>query len=584
MEVRSMLKKFLKYFKGNVWLLVVSLLSALIYVGCMIAIPYLVGKSIDMFTLYSETSDEVYMNYVFYIILIMTFLIVFGFVFDFIFENSLGRLSYKIAYKVRKEVYDKYNSVSIKTLDNMKMGDLLQRNILDVELLLNGLISSISKFFVGVITICATIVFMFIINYLMALVVVVLTPLSFFVSRFVSKKCNKYFKQQSKDSSVVNSDSLEVFSNLKLVQSFNYQDKAYETFEKHNATLYESGQKAMFSSSWVNPSTRLVNNIIYCIVGIVGIILFIYQPNIGFVVTIGAIASFLSYTMQYTKPFNEISSVVSEIGLAKSSFKRITSFLYEKDDIDEGTIEDIKEIETIEFKNVCFSYVPNKKLIENFSVKVKKGMKVAIVGPTGCGKTTMINLLMRFYDPTSGEILINGIDSRKLTKETLREHFKMVLQDSWIFNGTIFENVRYSVIDAIKEDVVDACKKANCDGFINTLPKGYDTMVGKSFLLSEGEKQLICISRCMLSLSDVVILDEATSSVDSRTEMKISKAFDELIKGKTAFVIAHRLSTIINSDLILVMKDGNIIEQGTHKELLKNGSFYPVLYMSQFEH
>lgn len=578
------MNKFFKYLKKDLHKLILSLFFALVYVSCSLAIPFLVGKCVDCFDLFIKTNQHIYMEQSSTYIHVMALLLVLDIIFEYFFEFILGFISYKVSYRIRHDIYKKYNSVSIKQIDSMKMGDLLQRNIGDVENVLNGLQSTMNRLILGIINIIATIIFMFVINYIMALTVVVLTPISIFVSKFVSKRCAKYFKEQSKCAANVSSNSLEIFDNLKLVQSFNYQDRAYEKFLTCNKDFYKAGQHAMFSSSWVNPSTRLVNNIIYCIVSIVGIILLIFEPNVGVTITIGGIASFLSYTMKYSKPFNEVSSVMAEIGTAVSSFKRISSFVILQDDIDKGKIDSIDEIKSIEFDNVCFSYFPDKELIKNFNAKITKGMKVAIVGPTGCGKTTMINLLMRFYDPINGSIKINGIDSREYTKKALRDKFKMVLQDSWIFDGTIYENVSYSTDNCTREEVISACKKAKSDGFINMLNKGYDTFVGSNSSLSDGEKQLICISRCMLSISDVVILDEATSSIDSRTEIKISKAMDELIKGKTSFVIAHRLSTIVNSDLILVMKDGDIIEQGKHEDLLKqNDSFYKKLYISQFE-
>ena len=426
---------------------------------------------------------------------------------------------------------------------------------------------------------------MLIVNWILAIGVIILTPLSILMSRFVSKFSHKHFKKQSELQASISSISLETLNNIDVIQSLNHEDKSIDLFKAKNEELHKEGIVSQFSASWVNPSTRLVNNTIYVIIGIAGIIMIPYSVELALVLavmSVGKLSSFLSYTTQYSKPFNEVSGVANEYENAKASFKRVNDFMNLDFDINEGK-EEIENIDKIEFSHTYFSYNENQKLIEDFNLVINKGEKVAIVGPTGAGKTTMINLLMRFYDPKDGDIKINNISYRDISKESLRKNIGMVLQDTWIFSGTIFDNVRYLKQDASLEEVKEACRKAHADIFIETLPDSYGTYINAKNGLSEGQKQMIAIARVMLLNPNMVILDEATSNIDTRSEKLITDAFDNMMKEKTSIVIAHRLSTIEQADTIIVMKDGGIVETGNHKDLMKKQGFYYTLYSSQYK-
>ncbi len=434
----------------------------------------------------------------------------------------------------------------------------------------------------GVLAIVITIIMMFITNWILALGVILLSPLSLIVSRFVANFSHRYFKKQAKLQSELNGLSMEAINNSDLLQSLNFQDDSLMKFQSQNEELRKEGKIALFSASWTNPTTRLVNNTIYCLIGISGIIMIPFTATYPILsMTIGKLSSFLSYTTSYTKPFNEISGVLSEYETAVFSFKRINDFLNKEDDVDEGTM-DIENIQEMKFDRMWFSYEPEQKLIEDFNEVIHKGDSVAIVGPTGAGKSTLINVLMRFYDPTKGAILYNGMKGTDIKKSSLRANFGMVLQETWIFSGTVMENVRYAKPSATDEEVKAACKKAHADFFINTLPYGYETKVSAKEGLSEGERQMLTIARVMLLEPDIVILDEATSNVDTRTEKLITDAFDAIMKDRTSIVIAHRLSTIQKASLILVLKDGHVIETGNHQTLMTKKGFYYSMYSSQF--
>lgn len=568
--------RFFNYLKPMKTTLVLVFITALIFVTSQLSQPFLMGKAIN----YALDNNTM----VFYILALTSFLLsLFGAISDFFFEYSVGKMTQKMIYEMRIDVYKKINSISVATMFKESNGDMVQLEIGDVENVSNGLIAVFKSLIEGILMIAITIVMMFTVNWILALGVLLLSPLSIIMSKFVASFSHKYFKKQALIQSELTSISLECISNIELVQSLNFQSSTYSQFENKDEELRKEGKIAQFSASWTNPSTRLVNNTIYAIIGIAGIIMISFSAQYPILnMSIGSLSAFLSYTTQFSKPFNEISSVLSEYETALFSFKRISSFLEKDDDIDNGT-QDISNISEIKFENMYFSYEENQKLIENFTETVKKGEKVAIVGPTGAGKSTLINVLMRFYDPTSGSILFNGIKGIDIKKENLRKNFGMVLQETWIFKGTILENVRYSKPDASDEEVKLACKKAHADSFIMTLPEGYETIVDNKHGLSEGEKQMLTIARVMLLQPDIVILDEATSNVDTRTEKLITDAFDKLLEGKTSIVIAHRLSTIKNADLILVLKDGHIIEQGKHKELLEKQGFYYSMYSSQFK-
>ena len=583
MNSKILLKKYIDSQKKGV---ILSFVFVALFLASQLTIPFLIGKSIDalgtiengIFTFSINT------NQVIIYLSICIVLAIIGVFADFLFEYKVGIISQEVVKDLRVKVYNKINSVSIETIHNKEVGDLLQLEITDIENIATGIYSVLKQLVQGVLQIFITIILMFVTNWILALGVLVLSPLSIIVSKFVASFSHKYFAKQSKMMSKLNTYSLETINNTELVQSLNYQNEAIKEFTKRDDDLRKTSKVAQFSASWTNPSTRLVNNIIYCLIGIAGIILIIFSPTVSlFNMSIGRLSTFLTYTNQYTKPFNEISSVLAEFETAKYSFNRIANFLNISDDIDEGKNILDDQIEKIKFEHMSFSYNKDKKLIEDFNCTIKKGMKVAIVGPTGAGKSTLINVLMRFYDPCSGRVLINGKDYLTIKKEELRKHFSMVLQETWIFKGTIEDNIKYAKDDASSEEVKNAVKESHADSFIYTLPFGLDTQVSSKEGLSEGEKQMLTIARIMMVKNEIVILDEATSNVDTMTEKRINDAFDKLLEGKTSIVIAHRLSTIMKADIILVIKDGQIIEQGNHHDLMNKQGFYYQLFTSQFK-
>lgn len=573
-------ERFMKYLLPHKGRIIVILLFTLLFVFAQLTQPYFIGVALD-----HATNEEI--NEFYKLLIVATSECVIGVIANFVFGYEIGVLCQKMITNMRNDIFTKLNSVSIETIHNKKAGDLLQLEIGDIEHVMNGLSATFKSLIEGVLAIIITIVMMFMVNWILAIGVIVLSPLSILASRFVAKFNHSHFKKQAELQAELNSISHEAIRNNDVLQAFSSQDEVVDRFIKQDDKLRKEGKIAQFSASWINPTTRLVNNTIYAIIGIAGIIMISMSEIEGAVLlglfasmSIGKLSSFLSYTNQYTKPFNEISGVVSEYESASFSFNRINNFLNEDNDINDGNKE-IESIDTIEFKDVDFSYTKDKELIKNFNLIINKGQKIAIVGPTGAGKTTLVNLIMRFYDVTKGELLINGINNKEITKSSLRKCFGMVLQETWIFKGTIMDNVRYVNKDASDEDVINACKRAHADKFIQTLPYGYQTKVSAKEGLSEGEKQLIAIARVMLLEPEIVILDEATSNVDTRTEKLVSKAFDALLENKTSIVIAHRLSTIMEADVILVVKDGNIIEQGSHNELLDKKGFYYSMWSSQ---
>jgi len=581
MEIKERLKNYLLPEKKAI---ILSFISVLVFLISQLMVPYLVGKSLDAL---GKVTDGIFIinvntNLIALYLSICLGLAVLGVFFDYIFEYQVGVMTQHAVKRIRDDVFKKFNSISIRDVDSDTIGNLVQYEIGDVENIANGIYSVFKQLVQGVLTILITVVMMFTVNWILALGVIILSPLSILVSKFVATFSHKHFKKQAQLMSDLNSLSLESINNASTIQSLNYQERSLDEFKKRDEKLRKEGQVAQFSASWTNPSTRLVNNTIYAIIGISGIIMIMYTASYPILaMTIGSLSSFLSYTTEYTKPFNEISSVVSEFETASFSFKRINSFLNKEDDIDTGKKE-VKGIKEISFNDMSFAYEKGQHLIEDFSQTIKEGEKVAIVGPTGAGKTTLINVLMRFYDPVKGDVTYNGIKGTDIRKSSLRSNFGMVLQDTWVFKGTILENVRYAKSDASDEEVIEACKKANADNFIKTLPDGYNTMISSKAGLSEGERQLLTIARVMLLDPNIVILDEATSNVDTRTEKKIGEAFDKMMAKKTSIVIAHRLSTIKGADLILVLKDGHIIEKGNHETLMNKKGFYCSLYNSQF--
>ena len=575
MDTKKRLMTYLKPLRGA---LIVATIFSLLFVIAQISQPFLLGRALDAS---KENNKELFNIYVFIALGLAVLGTISAYVFEVIVMNSVQ----KAIKHTRDDIYQKINSIAVKDFDKKYRGDLLLLEIRDMENFAAGLFAVFKTLIQGVFTVVITIVMMLMVNWILAIGVIILSPLSMLMARFVSRFSSKHFKKQSELQARISSISLETLNNIDIVQSLNNEEKALETFNNNNEILKKEGVVASFSASWVNPSTRLVNNTIYVIIGIVGIIMLSYNSDLVAlfaVMSIGRLSSFLSYTNQYTKPFNEISGVAHEYEAAKASFRRINDFLNIDDDINEG-VDIINDIESIEFKDMSFSYVEERKLIENFSLNIKKGQKVAIVGPTGAGKTTLINLLMRFYDPLSGEILINDKSYLEINKASLRSNIGMVLQDTWIFTGTIMDNIRYLNKEASEEEVIEAAKKAHADVFIETLPEKYQTRVSNKSGLSEGQRQMIAIARVMLLNPNMVILDEATSNIDTRSEKLITDAFDQMMQEKTSIVIAHRLSTIEKADVIIVMKDGTIVETGNHKELMKKQGFYYTLYSSQYK-
>ena len=581
------IKRLFSYIKKYPLFLIASLLCALIFVTSMCLTPLLFGKAIDEITFALENSISLFeTKFVFYLSFagILIFSVV---VFEFCFEFLNSLFVEKVTKEIKDDIFLKLNKVPISYIDSNYHGDLVSRVINDSDNVNIALISGFRQFYQGVIQIIVTFVVMFVLNWILGLVVVVLTPFGFMITYLLAHKTNKYFKGQAKIVGEMGAISLEDINNIDLIKSFNYEENAYEAFKTQNDALYKVGQKAQFSGSLTNPITRLVNNSTYAIVGMVAAILcaLSFKDNnmiLGASCTVGTILTFIQFSNQFAKPFNEISSCVPEIQTGFSSLKRINNVLNESNDVNDGKEKINEVIKKIEFNHVDFGYSKDKLVIKDFNIEVKEGQKIAIVGPTGCGKTTIINLLLRFYDPSQGSISFDNLNTKDILKESLRSSFGMVLQDTWIFSGTVRENIIYGKKDASEGEIIEATKKANCYDFIMRLPNGFDTYIDDYSGLSAGQKQLISIARVMLVNPKIMILDEATSNIDTRTEMKISAAFNILMEGKTSFVIAHRLSTIIHSDLILVMKDGEIIEQGKHDELLAKHGFYYDLYNAQY--
>ena len=587
----KILKKVLPYIKPYRGYFVLTVFLALLSVISALYLPILTGNAVDLIKKLADSGEEIagvwveYTSLMFWedfskILITMGIVILFGALAQWTMTLCNNRIVFSVTQDVRKRAFRQLQKLPLSYLDRNSSGDLVSRMIADVDQFADGLLLGFTQLFTGVITILGTLVFMFIENVTIALVVFFVTPLSLFVASFIARKTYGMFKLQTQTRGEQTALINEMLTNQKVVQSFNREDAVIEQFDEVNGRLKECSLKATFFSSLVNPSTRVVNNIVYAGVALTGGLSVIRGG-----LTIGQLTIFLSYANQYTKPFNEISGVVTELQNALACADRVFSIIEEKPEVPDA--EDALELKEakgiVDLKNVSFSYVPEKKLIENLNLSVRPGQRIAIVGPTGCGKTTLINLIMRFYDVNSGEISVDGIPVKKLTRRSLRKNYGMVLQDTWLKKGTIRENIIVGKPDATDEEMIAAAKKSHAHSFIRRLPMGYDTEIAEDGgSLSGGQKQLLCITRVMLSLPPMLILDEATSSIDTRTELKIRKAFDTMMEGRTSFVVAHRLSTIKNADVILVMKDGHVIEQGNHTTLLAQGGFYANLYNSQF--
>lgn len=577
------LKRILKYLKPHMPTLLVALISAIISVCAMLYAPIIIGEAIDKMVGVNNVDFDFISNTIIKLIIITVIYAIFNWLLGF----TTTSLSNKTVEDIRKDAFDKIEVVPLKYLDSTPHGELISRIITDVENISTGLLQGFTQLVSGVVTIIGTLIFMITIKVELAIVVAVLTPLSLFVASFISKGTHKMFAKQLKIAGELTSLASEMIENQKLIKMFNYEDVAITKYQAINEELNKYGYKAQVYSALTNPSTRFVNALVYAAVGIIGAFFVVRESDLGLVnaFSVGSLYCFLSYANQYTKPFNEISNVINEFQTAISSAERVFDVIDEQAEVSDENLLDIGRADgNIKLENVCFSYRKEQKLIENFNLVVKPGERIAIVGPTGCGKTTLINLLMRFYDVNTGKISLENVDIRDMTRASLRGNYGMVLQDTWLFSGTIFENISYGKDNATLDEVINACKRARIHSYIERLKLGYDTKLADCSSLSEGQKQLMCIARIMLLDPSILILDEATSSIDTLTEIEIQRSFQEMMVGKTSFIIAHRLSTILNADKILVMKDGNVIEIGKHDELMSKKGFYYNLYNSQFEH
>lgn len=575
---KAVLKRVLTHIKKYRILVILSFVCAMITVASTLYAPILTGDAIDLIV-GKGLVDFDGIKDIIYTFLMVTVVTVISQWFMNIINNHI---TYSVVRDIRIEVFNHMEELPLSYIDSHKHGDIVSRIVSDIDQFADGLLMGFTQLFTGIVTILATLGFMIAVNVPIALVVIVLTPLSLFVASFIAKRTYHLFHRQSETRGDITSLVDEMIGQQKIVQAFGYEDDALERFEKINDRLEKDSMAATFYSSIVNPCTRFVNNLVYAAVGIIGAVSVI---STGF--TVGQLTCFLSYANQYTKPFNEISNVITELQNAMACAGRVFELLDETPQVSEKenahVLTDTKG--AIEIKDVNFSYVKDKTLITNLNLSVKPGMRVAIVGPTGCGKSTLINLLMRFYDVDTGAISVDGTDIRDMTRDSLRENYGMVLQETWLKSGTIRENIAYGKPDATDAEIVQAAKLAHSDSFIRRLPQGYDTVIAEDGgNLSQGQKQLLCITRVMLLLPPMLILDEATSSIDTRTEIRIQKAFNRMMQGRTSFIVAHRLSTIREADVILVMKDGNIIEKGNHDQLMAQNGFYTNLYNSQFAH
>ncbi len=555
-----------------------TLILAAITVGMTLYIPILVGNAID----YIIDAGNVDFNSIYEIIVRIVVIAVATGLLQWAMNSINNKITFQVVRDVRKEAFEKIMILPLQYIDSHAYGQVVSRVIADVDQFADGLLLGFTQLFTGVASILGTLLFMLTINFEITLVVVILTPLSLFIAKFIAKRTYKMFKKQSETRGEQTAFIDEMITNAKVVAAFGREDENLEKFDEINERLEKTSLKAIFYSSITNPSTRFVNAIVYALVGLTGAL-----AAINGSITVGGLSCFLSYANQYTKPFNEISGVVTELQNAIACARRIFELIEEKPQIpDKLNAAELKGVEgNVLLDDVSFSYVKQRELIKNFNLKVKPGQRVAIVGPTGCGKTTIINLLMRFYDVDSGAIKVEGIDIRDMTRHSLRASYGMVLQETWLKEGTIRENIAMGKEDATDEQIIQAAKLAHSYSFIKRLPEGLNTYIREDGgSLSQGQKQLLCITRVMLALPPMLILDEATSSIDTRTEIKIQEAFSRMMNGRTSFIVAHRLSTIMEADVILVMKDGKIIEQGRHEELLKKKGFYYELYNSQFAH
>ncbi len=573
---KSTLRKVLRYIRRYWGYLGASIILAAVTVALTLYLPILIGQAVDRIV----GKGAVDFAGIFVILRKMAVIIGLTAVAQWVMNACNNKITYNVIRDIRTEAFDKIEKLPLKYLDAHSYGEIVSRVIADVDQFADGLLMGFTQFFTGIVTIFGTLIFMLTISVRITVAVVVITPVSLFVASFIAKKTFSMFKLQSETRGEQTAFIEEMVGNQKVVQAFSHEDEALEKFDEINERLQKYSLRAIFFSSITNPSTRFVNSLVYATVGVVGAF-----TAIAGGISVGQLSSLLSYANQYTKPFNEISGVITELQNALACAGRVIELIEEDAEVPDA--EDAVDLEhangKVELSHVYFSYVPEQKLIEDFNLSVKPGQRVAIVGPTGCGKTTMIKLLMRFYDVNSGTIKVSDIPLQQLTRKSLRDNYGMVLQETWLRSGSIRDNIAMGKPDATDEEIIAAAKASHAHGFIKRLPQGYDTVIAEDGgNLSQGQKQLLCIARVMLCLPPMLILDEATSSIDTRTEIKIQNAFAKMMQGRTSFIVAHRLSTIREADIILVMKDGSIIEQGNHEELLEKNGFYAKLYNSQF--
>ena len=580
-------KALKKYLRGSYGIVVLSFVFALLSVAAKMAVPFVTGLGVDVIRAWMKNpmQEDRYSHDLLIDLVLMIGLILCGTVFRYFFDFTTAYVGQRLVKKMRDDVYIALNEVPVSYLDRNPHGDLLLRLTNDIENVQTGLITGAGALYEGIVQILITIVFMFYLNYFLGLVVVILTPLSILTSRFISKHNAQYFKLQNEKLGQITAFSSESITNLEAIQSYGLEERKAQGFDEKNLELKGANFKATFAASWINPSTRLVNNIIYGSVILLGVWMILESGTawswLGISFSVGSLSSFLTYSYQYMTPFNEIADAASDIFYADASLGRVMETLTTPKDIDMGNRPLGQEIQTLEAKDMVFSYDGKRTIIQRFNLDIYKGHKIALVGTTGCGKTTIINLLMRFYDPQQGGFYMNGIPTQEVSKKEMRSHIGMVLQETWLSKDTIAANIAFGKPNATMDEIVEAAKKAHADEFIRRMPEGYQTVVSNATGLSTGEKQLLCVARILLVQPEIVLLDEATSNIDLRTELALGKAFDELMRGKTSIVVAHRLSTIKNADLILVMKDGAVLEQGNFGELMaKNGAFAD-LYRSQ---
>lgn len=577
---KQTVKRIFRQLKGYIPLIILSLLMAVITVAGNIIVPIFFGEAINLI---AEGGSDIagILRY----FAVTGALIAVTCLSQWLMNVINNKITFSVTEDIRKEAFEHIQRLPLKYLDAHPYGDIVSRNIADVDQFADGLLMGFTQFFTGVLTIISVLVMMFVLNWIIALAVFVLTPLSLFIAKFISTRTYRLFRTNSQIRGEQTAFIDEMVGNLKVVQAFSHEDENSEKFDEINERLSKASLDATFFSSLPNPTTRFVNSLVYAAVALAGALTIIYPSVLPVAFNVGKLTTLLSYANQYTKPFNEITGVITELQNAIACAGRIYELIDEPAQIPdkEDAVELTEAKGEVDFKDVCFSYSEERKLIENLNIAVKAGQRIAIVGPTGCGKTTLINLLMRFYDVDGGSISVDGTDIRDITRHSLRRNYGMVLQDTWLKSGTIKQNIAMGKPDATDEEIIEAAKNAHSHKFIIQLENGYDTVISEDGgNLSQGQKQLLCITRIMLTLPPMLILDEATSSIDTRTEMQIQEAFTQMMQGRTCFIVAHRLSTVKNADLILVMRDGKIIEQGKHEELIALGGFYNKLYNSQF--